>query len=1062
MEPTASNLCMSTDDSDNESSFNNSLLNELPSISDDDNVEDQRHVDDTVHNDPTPVSAVSPTAEIYNIPNLQDGEGITPQSKVQNLRSYLQNQCYDGCKWTSKLMFQGSMDKNTFQEMNVLQYIGDPQYKDKNNKTAYRVYFDPSKYPVTDEFAKITSLPDNASLKEQTQNRFKSTSYIRLSKDLREACGNCAFNIVQNGNQKLCLKNSGLTIRNRFSCQKYMIHKGGVRDLIGNKDFRRYTYRNDRKNQRELGRKKCRRSYSGRSLTSQTRCKFFFYINFDSYGFYVEPGYGNKFHSHHFPLNKAKGISNKGDLDSEESELISDMADGQAPDAQIQNVLFNKTGKLVARSTIRHITKYHKRFIVNDSDFEDMFHGKKKGELSATEHMMTYCRSKNYNFQLLLNDPLMSSDPTSETYMNNQEEPTTESILDFNQREMDSLRNNINFGRIAMSLNDNQKYMMAFAWINPKELFILEAFPEVIMVDTTEKTNNEKRPLLTAGGKDSNGNMFIFLRVFMPNQQSWMFRWVFSVVFPRLIPKHILQNVKIVITDGDPQEFLQVDNAIENVIPNAKRVRCGWHLVHQGFDRYVDTTFPDICSTVIDNHKKIIQNWMYSWMKGRCSSYLQYKYSRYLFMKYLYSREIIDTFGVSFSNNVAMFLRKHVLPHEKTFLYCLRNNIRHYGEYSNTPLEGTNFGLKHSSIATHPGLSMDNSMKILSQLSEKHVKKVNSTVIRQNKKHCVNYKEEVHDKMTIRGSSMLANTISVIDRYDCIRIEQNLWKVKKKNRTNNNNSNFCTPDFDVLNTVHILDTSIDNVKQLGCSCTYTSVYGLPCVHTLVVATTMKPHWKYVNHNDVSVRWLKSYYLYSLPEKIIPDQNRQKQTKQAFQSLRKHEVVGIHVKIEWYKQIPIVESPLPLEYLEQEHVIRCANYPDSNEVNDFDPFLSTLDSTLSQVTEIGTEMEDENDNAVLQFVSDNVTATITQTNKENSFFSQLKPNFSEAVNWITSQDDVDRMKRMFDNFISEMKQLHSVTHPVSESQEYVSSNMPIETSKKHHGCMGYTQKKKRKR
>ena len=168
------------------------------------------------------------------------------------------------------------------------------------------------------------------------------------------------------------------------------------------------------------------------------------------------------------------------------------------------------------------------------------------------------------------------------------------------------MKNNVNFGRIAVSLNNDQKYVMAFAWINPKGLYLLEAFPEVIMIDTTEKTNNEKRPLLTAGGKDSNGSMFIFLRVFMPNQQSWMFRWVFSVVFPRLIPKHILQNIKIVITDGGPQEFLQVDNAIENVIPNSKRIRCGWHIVHQGFDRYVDTTFPDISSTIVDNHKKII------------------------------------------------------------------------------------------------------------------------------------------------------------------------------------------------------------------------------------------------------------------------------------------------------------------------------------------------------------------------------------------------------------------------------------------------------------------------
>ena len=48
---------------------------------------------------------------------------------------------------------------------------------------------------------------------------------------------------------------------------------------------------------------------------------------------------------------------------------------------------------------------------------------------------------------------------------------------------------------------------MSFDWVNPKELYLLEAFPEVIMIDTTEKNNNERRPLLIAGGKDSNGKM---------------------------------------------------------------------------------------------------------------------------------------------------------------------------------------------------------------------------------------------------------------------------------------------------------------------------------------------------------------------------------------------------------------------------------------------------------------------------------------------------------------------------------------------------------------------------
>ena len=104
---------------------------------------------------------------------------------------------------------------------------------------------------------------------------------------------------------------------------------------------------------------------------------------------------------------------------------------------------------------------------------------------------------------------------------------------------------------------------------------------------------------------------------------------------------------------------------------------------------------------------------------------------------------------------------------------------------------------------------------------------------------------------------------------------------------------------------------------------------------------------------MSIRWLKSYYLYSLPENNIPDQSLQKKTKQVFQSLRKHEVVGIHVQKNWYSNIPIDKQPLPPEYVELEHVVKCFNYPNSNEVDDFDPFLSTLDSTLSQVTEIGT-------------------------------------------------------------------------------------------------------------
>ena len=91
-----------------------------------------------------------------------------------------------------------------------------------------------------------------------------------------------------------------------------------------------------------------------------------------------------------------------------------------------------------------------------------------------------------------------------------------------------------------------------------------------------------------------------------------MFQWVFSILFPRLLPKHVLQNIKIVITDGDPQEFTHIDNAKQNIIPNTKKVRYEWHIITQGFERHVDTTFPDIAASVVEKHKKRIQSWMYS------------------------------------------------------------------------------------------------------------------------------------------------------------------------------------------------------------------------------------------------------------------------------------------------------------------------------------------------------------------------------------------------------------------------------------------------------------------
>ena len=70
-------------------------------------------------------------------------------------------------------------------------------------------------------------------------------------------------------------------------------------------------------------------------------------------------------------------------------------------------------------------------------------------------------------------------------------------------------------------------------------------------------------------------------------------------------------------------------------------------------------------------------------------------------MKYIYSEQIIDLFGLPFSN---------------------------------TPSEDINFRIKHFSISTHPGLVIDSSMVILSVQLGKHVVKTNGKVMSDTKK----------------------------------------------------------------------------------------------------------------------------------------------------------------------------------------------------------------------------------------------------------------------------------------------------------------------------------------
>ena len=95
--------------------------------------------------------------------------------------------------------------------------------------------------------------------------------------------------------------------------------------------------------------------------------------------------------------------------------------------------------------------------------------------------------------------------------------------------------------RRNMRLTDSQSLLLAIAWISDTEHRLVRMFPEVLFMDVTSQTNNEKRGLFLAAGKDSNAQAFTACHIVLPSEQRWVFQWIFSHGLPFLFGPNVLR-----------------------------------------------------------------------------------------------------------------------------------------------------------------------------------------------------------------------------------------------------------------------------------------------------------------------------------------------------------------------------------------------------------------------------------------------------------------------------------------------------------------------------------------
>jgi hypothetical protein len=105
-------------------------------------------------------------------------------------------------------------------------------------------------------------------------------------------------------------------------------------------------------------------------------------------------------------------------------------------------------------------------------------------------------------------------------------------------------------------------------WALKQEITWFQLHPKVLDSDTTLMTNSESHPyLMVCGNKDVDGHVYPFIQIFLCSELGWQFWWPFSYVLPHMVGQKHMSHVRMVITDGDFNEYTQLDAAIQQSFP---------------------------------------------------------------------------------------------------------------------------------------------------------------------------------------------------------------------------------------------------------------------------------------------------------------------------------------------------------------------------------------------------------------------------------------------------------------------------------------------------------------
>lgn len=87
----------------------------------------------------------------------------------------------------------------------------------------------------------------------------------------------------------------------------------------------------------------------------------------------------------------------------------------------------------------------------------------------------------------------------------------------------------------VVGATDDQTVLVALVWMMPKGKQHFQAFPEQVSVDGIHDTTKDEWELITISIQYMNGGQETALHCWAPNNQNWLFRWLFQAAVPALV-----------------------------------------------------------------------------------------------------------------------------------------------------------------------------------------------------------------------------------------------------------------------------------------------------------------------------------------------------------------------------------------------------------------------------------------------------------------------------------------------------------------------------------------------